>query len=359
MFEKDIEGILGQKADAVTSQIRRQPELWKEAVGLYGQVADDLNQLLDDGREANDGEALPVIITANADAMDVAVGAASYLAVAGDDRCSFSAVDAATLAEGPEEALKGSDAALVVLLSRGGAVDGLQSSADAVARVTTWSRKVAFTCMAADEVSGETFHNEEGVAITLKGSGEGQALGGFTSLLALMNLAFGEGERDERLQWMDRARTMAEMVTMDETAIAQSVPSGIARMVFMAQGLAFRGVVREAVAEGHGLIGDKLELSVGDLQSALGDDTMTGNTLAVAFLSSDPDERSQALATLDELSEKDGGPRAYAVQQDMVPRFMDGGFTFTGAPALPDAYLALPYALVAQVLTLMVAATRK
>ena len=80
---------------------------------------------------------------------------------------------------------------------------------------------------------------------------------------------------------------------------------------------------------------------------------MDDKTLVFVFVNNDPYTRQYDLDILNEIDGDGIAQKTIAVQQDVEPAFEHEAFTFSGYEALPEGYLALPFIMVGQTVSLL------
>lgn len=384
MLEKDIVELVRTDAPHTASQIRRQPKIWDGAIATYKEAQTDVDALIgraraaagvmagDDPVDGSEGTLL-VVLTGTGSALNAALAVSGRMAEAPIPGCDVTCVAAADLAEAPADHTRDARTVLLVAFSQG---EDKQLE-KAVAQVRSQVKNLfvlGITCDREDPLASAVAPDDDGLVIavpevasaadekaTPEVDGEPADLAAFTGLTVMGLLCLDGSDLDERLNWLSIAHAMAEMVLMDETALAALVTEPFDNIAVLSANLPLSAVGREAAIQAPNFAclakeeGTAPEVVYGDLSSAAIDTDITHDALALALIAGSDDDRETQIADLKAMSafSASNGCTRVAVQADNGPLYQGRAFTFDGFAAIPPAYLSLPYLMAVQVVLLM------
>ena len=179
--------------------------------------------------------------------------------------------------------------------------------------------------------------------------------GSYSCMELMATMIFDTASHDEKATWVAQIAAMGRDVVKREPEIQKWVSSDFNRITYLGSG-SFAGEARECQLKilelTHGLIATSFDSSMGYRHGPKS--FVDDKTLVFDLVHNDPYTRQYDLDILNEIAGDEIALHTVAIQQDGATKFEGESFTF-GAEyaALPEAYLALPYVMVAQTVSLL------
>ncbi len=356
MFEKDVDALVSMGAEITTREIRQQPELWRDTLGIYRDNLEAVEGFLAEARSMGQGR-LTVVLTGAGTSDYVSDTVAPYLRHAADAALyDFRPVASTDIVSAPRDFLDPDEPTLLVSFARSG---NSPESLAAVEVVRSYVRDVRFlniTCAPEGRLATESA--DDPMALTLlipRANDKGFAMTGSYSCMTLLSaLIFDAAPLEDKAAWVEAAARMGEAVVAREGEVAAFLAGDFDRVTYLGSG-AFVGLAQESQLKilelAHGLVATSWDSSMGYRHGPKS--FVDERTLVFVFVSNDPYTRQYDLDILNEIAGDGIAQRTVAIQQDVEPAFGGDSFTFPGEEALPEAYLALPFVMVAQVVSLL------
>lgn len=147
---------------------------------------------------------------------------------------------------------------------------------------------------------------------------------------------------------------MGEEVVAREEEIASMLAGDFNRVTYLGSG-SFVGLAQESQLKilelAHGLVATSWDSCMGYRHGPKS--FVDDKTLVFVFMNNDEYTRQYDLDILNEINGDEIAQKTVAIQQDLTPAFEGESFTFAGREALPEGYLALPFVMFAQVISLL------
>ncbi|WP_085829754.1 SIS domain-containing protein [Collinsella vaginalis] len=356
MFEKSIEELKSWGADITTGEIKQQPELWRDCVNIYRENKDAIEAFLAEARAMGDGR-LTVVFAGAGTSDYVGDTAAPYLRHAGDRSLyEFKAIATTDIVSAPRDFLNPDDPTLLVSFARSG---NSPESLAAVEVARTYIKNVKFlniTCAPEGKLAQESKGDPDALTLLIpRANDRGFAMtGSYTCMTLLTTLIFDTASDEQKDAWVETAAAMGEQVVAREAEAMQFLLTDYDRVTYLGSG-SFGGLAQEAQLKilelAHGLIATSYDttMSYRHGPKSFVDDC----TLVFVFVSNDPYTRQYDLDLLNEVKADGICSKVVAIQQDAGELFDGESFTFAGFDTLPEAYLALPFIMVGQSISLL------
>ena len=351
MFEKSIDDLKALGADITTHEIKQQPELWRDTFNIYKENKEAINAFLADARAMGEGR-LSVVFTDY-----VSDTCAPYLCDAGNsDLYDFKPVATTDIVSAPLDFLRPEDPTLLVSFARSG---NSPESLAAVNVARTVCKNIKFlnlTCAPEGKLAVESANDPNALTVLIpRANDKGFAMtGSYTCMELLSTLIFDEASDEQKAAWVEAAAVMGENVVAREEEVAAFLSGDYTRVTYLGSG-SFGGLAQEAQLKilelAHGLTATSYDTSMGYRHGPKS--FVDDKTLVFVFVNNDPYTRQYDLDILHEIGGDEIAMKTIAVQQDAGELFEGESFTFTGSEALPEAYLALPFVMVAQTVSLL------
>lgn len=185
--------------------------------------------------------------------------------------------------------------------------------------------------------------NDKGFAMT----------GSYSCMTLLSTLIFDTASLEQKTAWVEAMAKLGEDVIAREGEIAEFLSGDFNRVTYLGSG-SFGGLAQEAQLKilelAHGLVATSYDTSMGYRHGPKS--FVDDKTLVFVFVNNDEYTRQYDLDILNEINGDQIAAKTIAIQQDGATKFDGASFTLAGE-ALPEAYLALPFVMVGQVVSLL------
>ncbi len=356
MFEKSVEELTAMGANITTAEIRQQPELWEDTLGIYRSNLAKVEEFLAEARAMANGR-LTVIFTGAGTSDYVGDTIAPYLRRHGDtDAYEFKAIATTDLVSAPYDFLRAKDPTLLVSFARSGNSPESLAAVDVVRQVVDDVRFLNVTCAPEGRLAVQSADDPHALTLLIpRANDKGFAMTGSYSCMALLaTLIFDSAPDDEKAAWVRAASEMGAEVVSRENEVAAFLAGNYDRVTYLGSG-SFGGLAQEAQLKilelAHGLTATSFDTSMGYRHGPKS--FVDDKTLVFVFVNNDAYTRQYDLDILHEIAGDDIAMKTVAVQQAGETEFGGESFTFAGHDALPEAYAALPFVMVAQVVSLL------
>lgn len=362
LFEKTQEELESLGAHITTREIKQQSELWQETLAIYDNHKAQVNSFLEDFKQElkHAGITRPIrVVFSGAGTSDYVGGTiAPYLNRAGN-RCeySFSPVATTDIVSAPLNYLNPDEPCVLVSFARSGNSPESLAAVELAGKIVSHIRFLHITCAPEGKLAQAGATDERAYTLLIpKANDKGFAMTGSFSCMALLaTLLFDSAPEEQKALYVETAASMGNAVIEREEAIAQWLEQDFQRVTFLGSGC-FSSLAKEAQLKilelAHGLIATSWDSSMGYRHGPKS--FVDSDTLVFTFVSNDSYTRRYDLDILNEIATDDIALKTVAIQQDCSLDLFEGqAFTFEGFTPLPDAYLALPFIMVAQTIALL------
>lgn len=355
MFNRSQEQLKDLGAVITTREILQQPELWQEALDHFREIEPDLNQFLDDITKNHDR--VRVLFSGAGTSAYVGETILPYLKASGDSRFTYELAATTDVVSSPETYFSGDEAILLVSFARSG------NSPESVATVKLAEQLVddlyhmTITCAPEGKLAQNAKGSENNFLILqpeLSNDAGFAMTGSYTCMYLTTLLAFGPGSTDEKADYLVLATEMTNRVK-DQFGklLTDFAHSGYRRIIYLGSSV-LAGTARESQLK-------ILELTAGEVatqyESSLGfrhgpKSFVNEQTAVIAFVSNDPYTRLYDHDIVEEVV-------ADQIAQSVLEISVDHGDSSEGHSVIlfdqkfsqvPDAYLALPFVYIGQLI---------
>ena len=356
MFEKSTEELTKLGAQITTAEIKQQPDLWRDTLNIYRDNLDAIETFLA-GARAMGEDRLSVVFTGAGTSDYVGDTCGPYLRHAGDtDLYDFKPIASTDIVSAPRDFLRPDDPTLVVSFARSG---NSPESLAAVQVAKEYVRNVKFlniTCAPEGRLAVEAADDPNALTLLIpRANDKGFAMtGSYSCMTLLATLIFDTASLEQKAAWVEQIAKMGEEVVAREDEIAGYLAGDFNRVTYLGSG-AFGGLAQESQLKilelAHGLVATSFDTSMGYRHGPKS--FVDDKTLVFVFVNNDAYTRQYDLDILHEIDGDQIAQKTIAIQQDVAPAFEHEAFTFAGYDALPEGYLALPFIMVAQTVSLL------
>ena len=355
MFEMTTDQLNEMGALNTTVEIKQQPELWLDTLNIYKENLEAIEAFLADARAMGEGR-LSVVFTGAGTSDYVGDTCAPYLRHAGDTTLyDFKPIATTDIVSAPRDFLNPDEPTVVVSFARSG---NSPESLAAVQVAKTFVKNVKFiniTCAPEGRLAVESEGDADQLTLLIpRANDKGFAMTGSYSCMTLLStLIFDTASLEQKTAWAEAMAKLGEDVIAREGEIAEFLSGDFNRVTYLGSG-SFGGLAQEAQLKilelAHGLVATSYDTSMGYRHGPKS--FVDDKTLVFVFVNNDEYTRQYDLDILNEINGDGIAAKIIAIQQDGATKFDGASFTLAGE-ALPEAYLALPFVMVGQVVSLL------
>lgn len=356
MFKFDVAELTKMGAQITTAEIAQQPELWRDAFNIYKNNLEGVEKFLAEARAMGDGR-LSVVFTGAGTSDYVGDTCAPYLRHAGDTALyDFKPVASTDIVSAPRDFLDPEEPTVLVSFARSG---NSPESLAAVQIAKQFVKNVKFiniTCAPEGKLAVESADDPNAYTILIpRANDKGFAMTGSYSCMTLIStLIFDESSLEQKAAWVEQIAKMGEEVVEREQEVADYLAGDFNRVTYLGSG-SFGGLAQESQLKilelAHGLVATSFDTSMGYRHGPKS--FVDDKTLVFVYVNNDEYTRQYDLDILREIGGDGIAARTIAVQQDCGEIYEGDSFTFKGYPELPEGYLALPFIMFAQTVSLL------
>lgn len=357
MFELSKETLLEMGAEITTREIKQQPEIWREAADNFATHSTKVKQFLDTLVKRH-GK-VRVIFTGAGTSAYVGETIVPYLKQINDEKLyDFRAVATTDLVSNPTSFLQKDIPTLLVSFARSGNSPESVAAVELGKQIVDDFYQLTITC-APDGALAKAAEGDNNNILLLQPERSNDAgfamTGSFTCMMLTALLVFDPASDEQKETWVQAAITMGLNVLSRESEIQQYVNLDFNRVIYLGSG-GFYGLAHEAQLK-------ILELTAGQIATAF--ETSLGfrhgpksfvneRSLAFVFVSNDAYTRRYDVDILNELAGDAIAELVLAIQVDQSLTSQAKTFSFDAEYAnIPDAYLAFPYIIFGQTISLL------
>ncbi|KOP81585.1 SIS domain-containing protein [Cytobacillus solani] len=357
MFTFSKEKLTTLGAFITTEEIKQQPELWDETFTLYEQRREEIEAFLE--KIADKHERIRVIFTGAGTSAYVGDTVTPYLKGKVDEhKWEFSSIPTTTLVSNPYEFFKADFPTLLVSFARSGNSPESVAAVELAEQLVTNLYQLTITCAIGGELARRAKGDENNLLLLMpeRANDQGFAMTGSYSCMTLTALlVFDSLALEEKMEIVQAIRRMGESVIHREQDIQHMIDRDFDRIIYLGSG-SLEGLSKEAQLK-------ILELTAGKIVTAY--DSPLGfrhgpksfvneKTVAFVFVSNHPYSRQYDLDMLNELKHDEIADYICAIEVKGMTNYDGDTFAFDGnGQSIPDAYLALPYVMVGQTISLL------
>lgn len=356
MFEKTAEELNAMGAFNTTTEIKQQPELWLDTLNIYKENLGAIEQFLADARAMGEGR-LSVVFTGAGTSDYVSDTVAPYLRRSGDTALyDFKPVATTEIVSAPWDFINPDEPTVVVSFARSGNSPESLAAVEVAKKFVKNVKFLNITCAPEGKIAVESAGDASALTILIpRANDKGFAMtGSYSCMTLLATLIFDTASLEQKTAWVEAASKMGEDVVAREGEIAGYLSGDFNRVTYLGSG-AFIGLAQEAQLKilelAHGLVATSWDSCMGYRHGPKS--FVDDKTLVFVFANNDAYTRQYDLDILNEIDGDEIASKIVAVQQAGATQFDGTAFTFEGAETLPEAYLALPFVMVAQTISLL------
>lgn len=357
MFTLSEEALVPLGASNTTAEIKQQPDLWDETYTLFIKKSREIKEFLQKLSEKHGR--IRVIFTGAGTSAYVGDTVIPYLKEKMDEKqWELISIPTTTLVSNPYQFLKADFPTVLVSFARSGNSPESIAAVQLAEQMVTNLYQLTITCAKDGELAKRASGDENHLLLLMpeRANDQGFAMTGSYSCMTLTALLiFDTLHAEEKGAIVKTIRHMGESVIQREDKIQKMIDRNIDRIIYLGSG-SLEGVTREAHLK-------VLELTAGKIVTAF--DSSLGfrhgpksivneKALIFVFVSNHPYTRRYDLDILHELNHDNVANFICAIEVDGETNYDGETFAFGNeARTVPDAYLALPFVMIAQTVSLL------
>lgn len=356
MFSKDTVELKALGADITTREIAQQPDLWLDTLEIYVTNKEKIQAFLARAQKLGGEGITDVVFTGAGTSAYVGDTLVPYLRRTGDASAfDFKAIPTTDIVSAPYNFLRPERPCVLVSFARSG---NSPESLAAVARARSVVDNILFlniTCAPDGKLAVQSEGADDALTLLIPGANDqGFAMTGSYSCMELLSaLIFDTADDAQKTAWVTQAARMGRLVVAREDEITSWLTDDFERITYLGSS-SLGAMAREAQLK-------ILELTAGKIATSF--DTSMGyrhgpksfvnnRTLVFVFVGNDPYTRQYDLDILHEIAADNIALHTVAIQQQAETIFEGDAITFAEEALLPEAYVALPFIMVAQTISL-------
>lgn len=353
---KENEEVLQQLGAAITTkEIAQQPDLWEDALDIYKNNLEAINEFVDRAKALGGSEKTHVIFTGAGTSAYVGDTVVPYLFRCGDKAFEYEAKATTDIVSAPLDYLDPKTPVVLVSFARSGNSPESLAAVERAGQVVDNILYLNITCAPEGKLAQESKGRDDALTILIpRANDKGFAMtGSYTCMELISTLIFDTASIEDKEKWVKTASEMGRQVVEGEDEILDILDCDFDRITYLGSG-SFGAMTREAQLK-------ILELTAGKIVTNF--DTSMGyrhgpksfvneKSLVFDFVSNDPYTRMYDIDILNEIKADDIAIHTVAIMQEDDTDFDGESLIFEGYEELPEAYLVLPFVMIAQTISL-------
>lgn len=359
MFNMGFEELKKIGAEITAREIKQQPDLWQEALENYKKNTEKITVFLNEVI-SDDKNKVRVIFTGAGTSAYVGDTVLPFLRQNGDKtKYTFESIPTTDIVSSPLEYLDENRPTLLVSFARSGNSPESLAAVQIAKKIVKNLHQITISCAPEGKLAVSARADEKNLLLLMpeKSNDQGFAMtGSFSCMLLTSLLIFDTKDCDKKEAYVKDVIEMGKEVIASEGSIQKIVDMDFSRIVYLGSG-ALSGLAREAQLK-------VLELTAGKI-STIFDSSMgfrhgpksfvDDKTMVFVFVNTNPYTRKYDIDILEEINNDKIAVDTVAIDvSGENENFSGTRFTIQkGSTCLPDAYLALPYIIFAQTISLL------
>jgi tagatose-6-phosphate ketose/aldose isomerase len=357
MFTLSEEKLVPLGASITTAEIKQQPDLWAETYALFTEKSREIEEFF--LKLSTKHARVRVIFTGAGTSAYVGETVTPYLIEKVDEKqWELLSIPTTNLVSNPYQFLKADFPTLLVSFARSGNSPESVAAVQLAEQMVTHLYQLTITCAKGGQLAKRTAGDENNLLLLMpeKSNDQGFAMTGSYTCMALTTLlVFDSLSIKEKSTIVKTIRQMGESVIQREDVIQAIIDRDFDRIIYLGSG-SLEGLAREAQLK-------ILELTAGKIVTAY--DSPLGfrhgpksfvneKSLVFVFVSNHSYTRKYDLDILKEMQQDNIASYICAIGVDGEINYDGNTFSFgSDAGFIPDAYLALPFVMIGQTVSLL------
>lgn len=340
-----------------TQEIRQQPDLWEEAFKIYENNKDELVIFLEQFKTAVN-QKIRVIFTGAGTSAYVGDVVKPHLTRFGDTASyQFEAIPTTDIVSAPYSYLKEDEPTLLVSFARSGNSPESVATVDLANKIVKNLKHLIITCAPEGQLAKYSEKDKDAFLMLMpsKSNDKGFAMTGSFTCMTLTSLLVFDNTHDNKVEIVESIVSMGKQAISQEDAIQEIVNKDFNRVVYLGSG-SLSGLTREAQLK-------LLELTAGKITTAF--DSSMGfrhgpksfvdeKTAVFTFISNDLYTSQYDVDILEEIKGNEIAVSTVGIAQNKSI-YTGESLILSSELIVPDGYLALPYVIIAQTVSLLAA----
>lgn len=354
MFNKSTDELKALDALHTTTEIKQQPDLWRETLAIYRENKERIDTFLDQIKEQH--KQINIIFTGAGTSAFVGETIQPYLhGKYRNTGISVQSIPTTSIVSNPEDFLSEEVATILVSFARSGNSPESVATVELAKQIVKDLYQVTITCNADGELAKNAEDDAKNLSLLMpkQANDQGFAMTGAFTAMTLSALLIFDTAADKEA-YAKEIVPLAEEIIARESEIAEVATADFNRIVYLGSG-SLEGLSHEASLK-------LLELTAGKIatffESSLGfrhgpKSIVDDKTAVIVFQSNNEYTRQYDQDILKEVYHDKITEHVYSVEQGDQSTFEGSSILVEDSDlTLPDAYLALPYIVVAQIIAL-------
>ncbi|MGX7030234.1 SIS domain-containing protein [Vagococcus zengguangii] len=355
MFFKTDEELTDLGALITTREIEQQPKLWQETFDIYQKNQEEINKFINDFAKESQ-QKVRVVFTGAGTSAYVGDVVKPHLVRYGDnERFIFEAIPTTDIVAAPYDYLKPEEPTILVSFARSGNSPESVATVDIANQVVKNLRHLIITCAPEGQLAQSGAQDDKAFVMLMPAlsNDKGFAMTGSFTCMTLASLLVFDDTHTNKAEMVEQMSAMGEQGIKLENEIKSLVDLEFNRVVYLGSG-ALSGLTREAQLK-------LLELTAGQVTTAF--DSSLGfrhgpksfvdeKTLVFTFISNDAYTAQYDVDILEEIKGNEIAVATVGIAQNTTT-YSGQSMIIESEQLLPDAYLALPYIVIAQTFALL------
>jgi tagatose-6-phosphate ketose/aldose isomerase len=357
LFTLSQEKLAPLGAANTTAEIKQQPDLWAETFALYKDKSREIEEFL--FKLSTKYSRIRVIFTGAGTSAYVGDTVTPYLKEKVDEKqWEMLSIPTTTLVSNPYQFLKADIPTLLVSFARSGNSPESVAAVQLAGQIVSELYQITITCAKEGQLAKRAAGDENNLLLLMpeKSNDQGFAMtGSYTCMALTALLVFDSLSIEEKSTIVKMIHQMGESVIQREEIIQAIIKHDFDRIIYLGSGC-LEGLAREAQLK-------ILELTAGKVVTAF-DSTLgfrhgpksfvNEKSLVFVFVSNHPYTRQYDLDMLKEMQQDNIATYICAIEVEGNTKYDGNTFGFgSEAQFVPDAYLALPFVMIGQTISLL------
>jgi tagatose-6-phosphate ketose/aldose isomerase len=357
LFTSSQEKLGSLGASITTKEIAQQPDLWAETYYIYKEKSDEIQAFLQHLAKKHDR--VRVVFTGAGTSAYVGDTVTPYLKEkVNEKQWELQSVPTTTLVSNPNQFLKSDFPTLLVSFARSGNSPESVAAVELAEQLVNDFYQLTITCAKDGELAKRAKGDENNLLLLMpeRSNDQGFAMtGSYTCMTLTALLVFDTLTVEDKLTIVDTIRQMGKSVISRENEIQKIIDFDFERIIYLGSG-SLEGLAKEAQLK-------VLELTAGKVvvasDSSLGfrhgpKSFVNEKSLIFVFVSNQSYTRQYDLDILRELQSDNIASYICSIEVEGKTNDEEATFGFNNETQIvPDAYLALPYVMFGQIVSLL------
>lgn len=358
MYNESNEKLEALGAAITTNEIKQQPDLWKETYAIYKDKKESIKAFLKEleGKHTR----IRVIFTGAGTSAYVGETILPYLKEkVNEDKWELLSIPTTSIVSNPYQFLKPDIPTLLVSFARSGNSPESVATVQLAQQIITELYQLTITCAPEGKLAKKAEGDEKNLLVLMpeKSNDQGFAMtGSFTCMTLTALLIFDNLAEETEQTVVNTIYKMGKSVIEREDFIQDIIDRDFDRIIYLGSG-SLEGLTREAQLKVLELTAGKV---VTNFDSSLGfrhgpKSFVNDKSLVFLFVSNNEYTKKYDHDMLNELKADDIANYICAIEVNGDKTFQGNSFLYDEPQAkeLPDAYLALPYVMFGQTISLL------